>query len=99
MILTLGGIRFFKREKTVRIGKGQRIEDDRFDDAEDRRIGADPEGERKERNQRKSRSLSQPPPSVAQILPEGLHLSHLTILINGPLVSPIPNRVPDASGN
>jgi hypothetical protein len=57
------------RHDVVGIRVGQRLEQDRMDDAEDRRVGPNTEREREQGYAGKSRALDQPAEGVLDVLP------------------------------
>jgi hypothetical protein len=60
-------------DQLLRIGIGQRLQQDGIDDTEDGGIGADSQGEREQRHGGERGALDQPPKSVANILAEVVH--------------------------
>ncbi len=61
------------RNELARVAIRQRREEHRIDDAEDRRIGADAEGERQQNDQRECRGVAQPARRVAEVVEQGVH--------------------------
>jgi hypothetical protein len=57
----------------IRIAIRQRPQDHRVDDAENRRVGADAERERQQRDERKARLLDERANREAKVLEEGGH--------------------------
>ena len=57
----------------VRLREGQRLQQQRVDEGEDRGVGADAEGERDDRDQGEDRRLDERANRVANVLSNGLH--------------------------
>ena len=64
------GVHQGKDVQAVRVLVGKRPQHDRVDDAEDRRVGPDPEGESDQRHRRGAGIAREKAQPVAQVLPE-----------------------------
>src|SRR3982751_1051726 len=69
-------------DQFVRLGDGQRAEQNGVDDAEDRAVDADAEGEREQRDQREAGSLPEAPHGVADVLRQGFHSASYGTMAN-----------------
>src|SRR4029077_8678917 len=64
------------------IGKGERAQQDRVDDTENRSVCADADGERQNGYDREAPRPHQHPPAVSQIMPDGFHVSRSERCLN-----------------
>jgi hypothetical protein len=62
-----------QHDEPIRIGVGQRLQQQRVDDAEDRAVGADADRQRRDDDQRQRPAAAQRPDGIAEILQ---HLAH-----------------------
>src|SRR5262249_35070880 len=59
--------------EAIGLAVGERLQEDRLDEAEDRRVGADAEGEGDDGDRRRGRGAEEHPQAETKVVEEGLH--------------------------